>query len=105
MFVYLYFSLHRNSWEMIFSKSSDVISSTEMSCSRRIVQLCRDCLLIVYQFAAEAKGQTAPTVAMGDGSAQRSASCCHFNIEFHKSVVILTNKVEVWTRFFIMSFP
>ncbi|XP_071799892.1 tubulin polyglutamylase TTLL7-like [Asterias amurensis] len=65
------FSSTGNSWEMIFSKSSDVISSTEMSCSRRIVQLCRDCLLIVYQFAAEAKGQTAPTVAMGDGSAQR----------------------------------
>ena len=28
---------------------------TEMSCCRRIVQLCRDCLLIVYQFAADAK--------------------------------------------------
>ena len=26
-----------------------------MSCCRRVVQLCRDCLLIVYQFAAEAK--------------------------------------------------
>ena len=27
----------------------------ELACCRRIVQLCRDCLLIVYQFAAEAK--------------------------------------------------
>ncbi|XP_038049543.1 tubulin polyglutamylase TTLL7-like isoform X2 [Patiria miniata] len=65
------FSSTGNSWEMIFSKSSDVISSTEMSCSRRIVQLCRDCLLIVYQFAAEAKGQGPPAVAMGDGPVQR----------------------------------
>ncbi|CAH1775587.1 unnamed protein product [Owenia fusiformis] len=43
------------SWETIFSKSSDVIDPLEMSCCRRIVQLCRDCLLIVYQFAADAK--------------------------------------------------
>ena len=33
-----------------------------MSCCRRIVQLCRDCLLVVYQFAADAK-------AAGAGSA------------------------------------
>ncbi len=44
-----------NSWETIFSKSSDIISHAEMASCRRIVQLCRDCLLIVYQFAAEAK--------------------------------------------------
>ncbi|XP_064605449.1 tubulin polyglutamylase TTLL7-like [Liolophura sinensis] len=49
------FSPSGNSWETIFSKSSDTISATEMNCCRRIVQLCRDCLLIVYQFAAEAK--------------------------------------------------
>lgn len=43
------------SWESIFSKSTDAISETELNCCRRIVQLCKDCLLIVYQFAAEAK--------------------------------------------------
>lgn len=43
------------SWESIFSKSTDSISETELNCCRRIVQLCKDCLLIVYQFAAEAK--------------------------------------------------
>ena len=32
-----------------------MISETELNCCRRIVQLCKDCLLIVYQFAAEAK--------------------------------------------------
>lgn len=35
---------------------------TEMSCCRRIVQLCRDCLLIVYQFAADAKAAGAASV-------------------------------------------
>jgi len=43
------------SWETIFSKSTDSIDETELNCCRRIVQLCKDCLLIVYQFAAEAK--------------------------------------------------
>ena len=46
---------YSNSWETIFSKSSETISQLELACCRRIVQLCRDCLLIVYQFAAEAK--------------------------------------------------
>ncbi|KAL4235786.1 Tubulin polyglutamylase ttll7 [Mactra antiquata] len=45
-------------WETIFSKSSEVVTETELNCSRRIVQLCKDCLLIVYQFAAEAKNAT-----------------------------------------------
>ncbi|XP_077981014.1 tubulin polyglutamylase TTLL7-like [Glandiceps talaboti] len=53
------FSTSGNSWETIFSKSTDVISATEMNCCRRIVQLCRDCLLIVYQFASEAKNSIA----------------------------------------------
>lgn len=43
------------SWETIFSKSSETVDETELNCCRRIVQLCKDCLLIVYQFAAEAK--------------------------------------------------
>ena len=50
----------RNSWETIFSRSTELVSETEMNCCRRIVQLCRDCLLIVYQFAAEAKSGSAP---------------------------------------------
>jgi len=33
---------------MIFTKATDNITSTEMSCCRRIVQLCCDCLCIVY---------------------------------------------------------
>jgi tubulin polyglutamylase TTLL7 len=43
------------SWETIFSKSSENVDEVELNCCRRIVQLCKDCLLIVYQFAAEAK--------------------------------------------------
>ncbi|XP_022315097.2 tubulin polyglutamylase TTLL7-like [Crassostrea virginica] len=46
------------SWETIFSKSSENICENEFNCCRRIVQLCRDCLLIVYQFAAEAKSSS-----------------------------------------------
>ncbi|XP_070195525.1 tubulin polyglutamylase TTLL7-like isoform X3 [Littorina saxatilis] len=50
----------RNSWETIFSRSTELVSEMEMNCCRRIVQLCRDCLLIVYQFATEAKSGSAP---------------------------------------------
>ncbi|EDV22263.1 uncharacterized protein TRIADDRAFT_59327 [Trichoplax adhaerens] len=49
------FSSIGNSWEVIFNKSTESISTVEMNCCRRIVKLCRDCLLIVYQFACEAK--------------------------------------------------
>ena len=36
-----------------------MIATTELNCCKRIVHLCRDCLLIVYQFAAEAKSAAA----------------------------------------------
>lgn len=49
------FTTSGTSWETIFSKSSDVITTLELNCCRRIVQLCKDCLLIVYQFALDAK--------------------------------------------------
>ncbi|XP_063414093.1 tubulin polyglutamylase TTLL7-like isoform X3 [Mytilus trossulus] len=53
-------------WETIFSKSTENISESDMNCCRRIVQLCRDCLLIVYQFAAEAKNTSQSTTSHSD---------------------------------------
>ncbi|XP_039259951.2 tubulin polyglutamylase TTLL7-like [Styela clava] len=53
------FSTSSNSWETMFSKSSDTLSECEMECCRRIVQLCKDCLLIVYQFASDAQTSSA----------------------------------------------
>lgn len=46
----------RSSWESIFSKSSDVVTPQELQCCQRLVQLCRDCLLIVYKFVVESRG-------------------------------------------------
>ena len=43
-----------------------------MSCCRRIVQLCRDCLLIVYQFAADAKAAGAASVVTQGATPQES---------------------------------
>ena len=56
-----------------------------MSCCRRIVQLCRDCLLIVYQFAADAKAAGAGAVlsesAMPQEAYTRSVSLpCLFTL-------------------------
>ncbi|XP_013397848.1 tubulin polyglutamylase TTLL7 isoform X2 [Lingula anatina] len=63
-----------NSWETIFSKSSDSISSTEMNCCRRIVQLCRDCLLIVYQFASDAKNLAQQSSSLNEETGSTKAS-------------------------------
>lgn len=51
-------SLTRSSWETIFSKSSEVVSPQELKCCRRVVQLCRDCLLVVYKFVSESRSLT-----------------------------------------------
>uniref|UniRef100_A0A096M290 Tubulin tyrosine ligase-like family, member 7 n=1 Tax=Poecilia formosa TaxID=48698 RepID=A0A096M290_POEFO len=50
------FSNTGSSWEIIFSKSSDAVSPQELQCCRRLVQLCRDCLLVVYKFVSESRG-------------------------------------------------
>ncbi|KAM4738581.1 tubulin polyglutamylase TTLL7 isoform 2-T2 [Anableps anableps] len=50
------FSNTGSSWETIFSKSSEVVSPHELQCCQRLVQLCRDCLLVVYKFVSESRG-------------------------------------------------
>uniref|UniRef100_H3D3P7 Tubulin tyrosine ligase-like family, member 7 n=1 Tax=Tetraodon nigroviridis TaxID=99883 RepID=H3D3P7_TETNG len=52
------FSNNGSSWETIFNKSSEVVSAQELKCCRRIVQLCRDCLLVVYKFVSESRSLT-----------------------------------------------
>ena len=61
-----------------------------MSCCRRIVQLCRDCLLIVYQFAADAKAASAH-----DGDMRYSITGGHSNTQmgFLLSIIFLTTRV------------
>ncbi|KAL1022900.1 hypothetical protein UPYG_G00033920 [Umbra pygmaea] len=49
------FSNTGTSWETIFSKNSEVVSPQELQCCHRLVQLCRDCLLIVYKFVSESR--------------------------------------------------
>ncbi|XP_072294553.1 tubulin polyglutamylase TTLL7 isoform X4 [Eucyclogobius newberryi] len=50
------FSHTGSSWEAVFNKSSEVVSPQELQCCRRLVQLCRDCLLVVYKFVSESRG-------------------------------------------------
>lgn len=50
------FSNTGSSWETIFSKSSEVVTPQELQCCRRLVQLSRDCLLVVYKFVSESRG-------------------------------------------------
>uniref|UniRef100_A0A669DKK8 Tubulin tyrosine ligase-like family, member 7 n=1 Tax=Oreochromis niloticus TaxID=8128 RepID=A0A669DKK8_ORENI len=65
------FSNTGSSWETIFSKSSEVVSPQELQCCRRLVQLCRDCLLVVYKFVSESRGSlTGLSPEWDDTSAQ-----------------------------------
>uniref|UniRef100_A0A3Q3GQ71 Tubulin tyrosine ligase-like family, member 7 n=1 Tax=Labrus bergylta TaxID=56723 RepID=A0A3Q3GQ71_9LABR len=50
------FSNTGSSWETIFCKSSEVVTPQELQCCRRLVQLSRDCLLVVYKFVSESRG-------------------------------------------------
>ncbi|KAM4629486.1 tubulin polyglutamylase TTLL7 [Polymixia lowei] len=77
------FSNTGSSWETIFSKSSEVVLAQELQCCRRLVQLCRDCLLVVYKFVSESRGSltglspewddTSLPLAAGPASAHGSA--------------------------------
>ncbi|TRY82626.1 hypothetical protein DNTS_032571 [Danionella cerebrum] len=46
----------RSSWESVFTKSSEVLTAKELRCCQRVVQLCRNCLLVVYKFVADSRG-------------------------------------------------
>lgn len=51
------FSSSGSSWESIFNRSSsEVVTSQELRCCQRVVQLCRDCLLVVYKFVQDSRG-------------------------------------------------
>uniref|UniRef100_A0A4W4HEZ8 Tubulin tyrosine ligase-like family, member 7 n=1 Tax=Electrophorus electricus TaxID=8005 RepID=A0A4W4HEZ8_ELEEL len=49
----------RSSWENIFCKSGEVVTAHELQCCQRLVQLCRDCLLVVYKYVADSRGSLA----------------------------------------------
>ncbi|XP_041063777.1 tubulin polyglutamylase TTLL7 [Carcharodon carcharias] len=50
------FSNSGNSWETMFNRSAETSTSQELQCCQRLVQLCKDCLLVVYRYAADSKG-------------------------------------------------
>ncbi|XP_030639886.1 tubulin polyglutamylase TTLL7 [Chanos chanos] len=50
------FSSCGSSWESVFSKTSEVLTPLELQCCQRLVQLCRDCLLVVYKFVSDSRG-------------------------------------------------
>ncbi|KAK6484801.1 tubulin polyglutamylase TTLL7-like isoform X1 [Huso huso] len=50
------FSNSGSSWETIFNKSTELVTPQELQCCQRLVQLCRDCLLVVYKFVADSRG-------------------------------------------------
>uniref|UniRef100_A0A3P8NBP5 Tubulin tyrosine ligase-like family, member 7 n=1 Tax=Astatotilapia calliptera TaxID=8154 RepID=A0A3P8NBP5_ASTCA len=84
------FSNTGSSWETIFSKSSEVVSPQELQCCRRLVQLCRDCLLVVYKFVSESRGSLTGLSPEWDDTRESSLfpgaslymihnSCAYFN--------------------------
>lgn len=45
-----------SSWESIFSKSPEVVTPLQLQCCHRLVELCKQCLLLVYKYASETRG-------------------------------------------------
>uniref|UniRef100_G1PDN0 Tubulin tyrosine ligase like 7 n=1 Tax=Myotis lucifugus TaxID=59463 RepID=G1PDN0_MYOLU len=45
-----------SSWESIFSKSPEVVTSLQLQCCQRLVELCKQCLLLVYKYSTETRG-------------------------------------------------
>ncbi|KAK1339871.1 hypothetical protein QTO34_018429 [Cnephaeus nilssonii] len=45
-----------SSWESIFSKSPEVVTPLQLQCCQRLVELCKQCLLLVYKYATETRG-------------------------------------------------
>ncbi|XP_024907873.1 tubulin polyglutamylase TTLL7 isoform X1 [Pteropus alecto] len=45
-----------SSWESIFSKSPEVVTPLQLQCCQRLVELCKQCLLVVYKYASDTRG-------------------------------------------------
>uniref|UniRef100_A0A8C8JIT4 Tubulin tyrosine ligase-like family, member 7 n=1 Tax=Oncorhynchus tshawytscha TaxID=74940 RepID=A0A8C8JIT4_ONCTS len=72
------FSNTGSSWETIFSKSSEVVSQQELQCCQRLVQLCRDCLLVVYKFVSESRGSLTGLIWFSFETFDAGSSQCYF---------------------------
>uniref|UniRef100_A0A8C2CTN2 Tubulin tyrosine ligase-like family, member 7 n=1 Tax=Cyprinus carpio TaxID=7962 RepID=A0A8C2CTN2_CYPCA len=48
--------LSSSGYETFIFKSSEVVTTQELRCCQHVVQLCRDCLLVVYKFVADSRG-------------------------------------------------
>ncbi|XP_063480270.1 tubulin polyglutamylase TTLL7 isoform X1 [Symphalangus syndactylus] len=45
-----------SSWESIFNKSPEVVTPLQLQCCQRLVELCKQCLLVVYKYATDKRG-------------------------------------------------
>ncbi|XP_021503663.1 tubulin polyglutamylase TTLL7 isoform X2 [Meriones unguiculatus] len=45
-----------SSWESIFSKSPELVTPLQLQCCQRLVELCKQCLLVVYKYTTETRG-------------------------------------------------
>ncbi|XP_063284061.1 tubulin polyglutamylase TTLL7 isoform X2 [Pelobates fuscus] len=45
-----------NSWEPVISRNTEMISRQQVQCCQRLVQLCKECLLVVYKYATDSRG-------------------------------------------------
>ncbi|KAM9107901.1 tubulin polyglutamylase TTLL7 isoform 3-T4 [Megaptera novaeangliae] len=45
-----------SSWESILSKSPEVVTPLQLQCCQRLVELCKQCLLVVYKYATDSRG-------------------------------------------------
>lgn len=77
----------------MFSKSTFSVTETELKCCHRIIELCKDCVLIVYQYAFEQKpleNDTKSAASASDTSHLDRASTPSLSLSKFKSNSTLT---------------
>ncbi|XP_071953872.1 tubulin polyglutamylase TTLL7-like [Antedon mediterranea] len=88
------------SWDTIFHKNKDSISGVEFMCCERVIELCCQCLLIVYQFAAEAKlsmpsGETySPTKQLSSSQLSNSRTSPWLPSSPHKAMTPVSQRMS-----------
>ncbi|XP_053326038.1 tubulin polyglutamylase TTLL7 [Spea bombifrons] len=47
-----------SSWEVMFTRSPDPTGPEQLRCCQRLVQLCKECLLVAYRYATDPRGSS-----------------------------------------------
>ncbi|KAG8519467.1 Tubulin polyglutamylase TTLL7 [Galemys pyrenaicus] len=85
-----------SSWENIFSKSPDLVTPLQLQCCQRLVELCKQCLLMVYKYTNDTRGSFSG-IGLDWGGAQFFMRTPSYNLKYNspgitRSSVLFTSR-------------